>query len=839
MTDFRKLESFAAGARQVLINQISARIMVVLAPGSTDRIENPQAVSALEKSIRAHGGDKSGRAHVAEEQAYSWFNRIVALRFMDANGYTHSPVVSPASGLVGQPACLAAAKRGEYDRQIFANRTTQDRIAGLLNGSLPSYDPQGEAYGLIFRACCRFWNTAMPFMFQPEGSYSELLMPTDLLADTSIRAQAVELMTPEDCRDVEIIGWLYQYYISARKDEVFAGFTKGKKAGPDEIPAATQLFTPDWIVRYLVQNSVGRLWMLNHPESKLIEQMEYYIAPVGEPGEFLKINKPEELTVMDPACGSGHMLTYASDLLYAIYEEEGYAPSEIPGLILTHNLFGCEIDQRAGVLASFALTMKALAKQRRFFDRKISPNICVLENFPGTEFAHADLFGSLIRPGETDLLNWKAALVATGNSQAAHDSAPDLFTESEAQLAQQVEYLSQTYNVVVTNPPYMGGKNMDATLATFAKDNYPTTKSDLFAMFIERCMSLASAGGQLGFMTPFVWMFIKTYEPLRQSLLKHETITSLIQLEYSGFDGATVPICTFTLQHGSVSGYEGGFVRLADFVGPRLQAPKALEAIQDQTTNWFYRSRATDFTAIPGTPIVYWLSEKMRAAFAKGQPLGHVAEPREGLTSTDNNRFKRAWWEVGLNVTCLNAQSASDASASEAAWFPVNNGGGFRRWYGNAEAVINWHNNGDELKRFIEDKFQVSYSKQIRGERWYFLPSVALGKISSAAPSFREYPSGFVADSASKFLCIDGDDALAELAGFCNSPIATVLLTATAPTLNFTGGALGALPYIAPSRAVPLVIELTNWARSDWDSFEMSWNFEANDTLAVFRSMTG
>ena len=333
----------------------------------------------MEKAVTAAGGGDKGRAAVADKVAYTWFNRIIALRFMDANGYTGIGVVSPQAGVeVGQPEILAEAKRGVIDTEVVS-QSTRTAVAGLLDGTRASGDPQGEAYALLLADYCRHWNRAMPFMFEREGDFTELLIPANLLADDSVLNRSVKVLTEDVCKDVEVIGWLYQFYISERKDEVFAGFKKNKKAGADEIPAATQLFTPHWIVRYLVENSLGRLWMLNRPSSGLVNQMDYYIAPVDEETDFLKITKPEELKVIDPACGSGHMLTYAFDLLYAIYEEEGYGPAEIPGLILTHNLYGTEIDPRAGALAAFALTMKARAKQRTFFNKQVEPNICVID----------------------------------------------------------------------------------------------------------------------------------------------------------------------------------------------------------------------------------------------------------------------------------------------------------------------------------------------------------------------------------------------------------------------------------------------------------------------------
>lgn len=412
-----KLKKFAQFARRSLIEQVSAKLKLVLAENSAARRESTEAIKKLEEAIKNHG-----KEWVSERVAYIWFNRFCALRFMDVNRYTRIGVVSPAEGQF-QPEILAEAKMGHIDEEMVPDKVRQ-QIFALLNGTAPSRDPQGEAYRLLVVAACNSWNKAMPFLFQRIDDYTELLMPDDLLSGNSILASTREAMTPDACTDVEVIGWLYQFYISEKKAEVFDGLKKNKKITPENIPAATQLFTPHWIVRYLVENSLGRLWLLNRPGSKLALQMDYYIKPEQAETDFLHIAKPEEIKICDPACGSGHMLTYAFDLLYTIYEEEGYEPAEIPEKILTHNLYGIEIDERAGELAAFALTMKARAKQRRFFNKGIKPNICVLENvhfdegelknymdFVGRDlftfplqttlrqFEEADNFGSLIRPG--------------------------------------------------------------------------------------------------------------------------------------------------------------------------------------------------------------------------------------------------------------------------------------------------------------------------------------------------------------------------------------------------------------------------------------------------------
>lgn len=571
--DTASLKSFATSARIDLIREVGARITAVLAPGSPERVEQPGAVAALERAIAAGGGGDKGRAHVADKVAYTWFNRIIALRFMDANGYTGIGVVSPATEQVGQPEVLAAAKRGQIDSDVVkgANVAT---ITGLLNGTSlprPGVDAQAEAYALLLADYCRSWNRTMPFMFEREGDYTELLIPANLLAEGSVLNRSVKVLTEEVCQDVEVIGWLYQFYISDRKQEVFAGFKKNKKAGADEIPAATQLFTPHWIVRYLVENSVGRLWMLNHPESRLVDQMDYYIAPVDEETDFLKITKPEELTVIDPACGSGHMLTYAFDLLYAIYEEEGYTPSQIPTLILTNNLYGTEIDPRAGALAAFALTMKAAAKRKLFLKNPVEPNICVLDpiSFSADElsylvtkdgdrhaeeafwnqFTDADTFGSLIQPDPA--LTFRLA-----DHLATLDDEGDILRADALNWAQraiiQAEFLLPRYSVAVANPPYMGSGNMGSRLQNFVNREFAEGKADLFSAFIVRSAGLAVRSGFVAMITMQSWMFIASFEKLRDLLLSRTRIVGMAHLGTNAFDsigGDVVSTTAFVLMN--------------------------------------------------------------------------------------------------------------------------------------------------------------------------------------------------------------------------------------------------------------------------------------------------
>lgn len=580
--DTSKLKKFAQFARRILLDQVSGKLDVVLAPQSAARRERAQVVAELEKLISS-----SGRDYVKERVAYIWFNRFCALRLMDVNRYTRIGVVSPAEGQF-QPEILAEAKMGHIDEEMVPSQTRQ-KVLDLLAGRAPSNDSQGEAYRLLVVAACNAWHQSMPFLFERIDDYTELLMPDDLLSGNSILAYTREAMTPDACKDVEVIGWLYQFYISEKKDAVFEGLKKNQKITPENIPAATQLFTPHWIVRYLVDNSLGRLWLLNRPNSRLAEQMEYYIPPEKPESDFLKVSGPEEIKVCDPACGSGHMLTYAFDLLYAMYEEEGYDPADIPEKILTHNLFGIELDERAGELAAFALTMKARTRQRRFFNKGVKPNICVLEkvsfsseeldeymSFVGRDlftyglretlqqFSEVDNFGSLIMPKVANVTDVLATL-------ESKDMSSNLFLAETHKKALTVlrmaDALSPRYAVVVANPPYMGGKGMNPRLSTWAKENFPSSKSDLFAMFIERNLDLAVKGGAVAMITMQSWMFLSSFEALRSRLLNQHTILSMAHLGARAFDsigGEVVSTTAFVLENAHKPDYRGAYLRLVD-----------------------------------------------------------------------------------------------------------------------------------------------------------------------------------------------------------------------------------------------------------------------------------
>nr|WPT10465.1 BREX-1 system adenine-specific DNA-methyltransferase PglX [Bifidobacterium breve] len=873
-----KLQSFAAEARTSLMKAVRARIDTAMEQNSAAQSDNPHAYQKLRDEIKQNGGGEQGRAKTAERHAYRWFNRIIALRYMDANEFTSVHVVSgeELDNPNALPAVLSAAKRGEFDKEVFDSNVgpktkVLPTIQAILDGSKPSNDPQGDAYGLLLRAYCDYWHKFLPFMFDDAGAADEILMPADLLAKDSVLRKSVEAMSVEDCvgengeGTVEIIGWLYQFYIAERKTQVMVGFKKSKKAGADEIPAATQLFTPDWIVRYLVQNTVGRLWTQNHPESQLHETWEYYIESVGEDaGEILKIDFPEELTVCDLACGSGHMLTYVFDLLYSIYDEAGYSANEIPGLILEHNLFGMEIDERAANLAAFALTMKARGKYRRFFrkGRQVQPNIqritpeyftddevTELNDLYGVTFdtdtwntyQHADIYGSLIQP-PSELAAFSASPyqeeVSAKLTEGVHSlMAPNLIDRANLVLAQ-TRYLSRQYAVVVANPPYMGSGNMGNELKKFINDHYADGKADLFAAFIYRLLHMVPEHGQLGFMSPYVWMFISSYEQLRKQIIDHEHISSLIQLEYSGFDGATVPICTFVLSKGQ-SAEHSCFVRLSDFVGAKQQAPRSREIIAAHRaiaegrsaedvpmSKHFYTVNQHDFAQIHGSPIVYWLSDAMRKTFTIGKPLEEIAKPRVGLQTGNNDRFIREWWEVSQSRSSFGCKSHEEAAANGKRWFPYNKGGEFRKWYGNQEFVVNWEHDGKEIENFRPHSV-------VRNPDLYFHPSISWSKISSGDPAFRFFPGGFIFDVAGTSI-FSSDDLRSTIMGYADSTTAYTQLTAIAPTLNFEVGQIASLPISERLDGIDCdnVKSLIRYSKSDWNSSETSWDFDGLELLS-------
>lgn len=845
-----KLQAFATDARRQLMNAVQARLDAALVPNSDAQVDDPRAFDFLQREIERAGGGEEGRRHVVERYAYRWFNRIIAFRYMDVHGFTGTPVVSPA-GLIstnGLPEVLAAAKRGEYDSRVFSahvNDKAKERIEGLLSGSILADDPQGRAYGLLLQSECRFWNHNLPFMFEnvgkEAGRVDELLMPADLLAEGSALRNAVEVMTPEDCGvddpsgNVEIIGWLYQYYISERKNEVMDGFKKNHKAGANEIPAATQLFTPDWIVRYLVQNTVGRLWMQSHPDSQLYKNWNYYIQPSEDDSagneDILNIQAPEDLTVCDPACGSGHMLTYAFDLLYEIYEEEGYAPSDIPGLILKYNLYGMEIDERAASLAAFALTMKARSRSRRFFKKQVEPNIQRIVPIAFKEdevaelndlyqvnldftvwntYAKADVYGSLIQPPQ-ELVDLASSAEDTEDEITLFDS---LLRERVEEVFTQTRYLARRYAAVVANPPYMGAKNMSGELKQFVQDHYEDGKADLFAAFILCNRQFIQRGAMLGMITMQSWMFLSSFEDLRRKLLDSSSIETMAHLGVGAFDsigGEVVSTTAFTLKNGFSSG-NGTYIRLVNVSGDDNQSNACINAIKGDVDYRFEVSQH-EFAQIPGSPIVY----SMLRIFENGIPFEKHIAMREGIHTADNQRFLRCWWGISASSMSDNASSVEQID-EQGCWVPYCKGGDYRKWYGNLTFVIGF------------DQEHRKSMKQQQGCVWpsqslWFKEGGTWTAVSSGNLGVRWFPHGCLFDAGGQVLIGENHiEAIADL----NTSLYQTIADMTMPTLNYKCGVLKTLPDIRSNdedviESAKVCIQVS---RLDWDSFETSWDFQ-------------
>jgi type II restriction/modification system DNA methylase subunit YeeA len=679
---------------------------------------------------------------------------------------------------------------------------------------------------------------------------------------------------------------LYQFYISEKKDQVI-----GKVVKSEDIPAATQLFTPNWIVQYLVQNSVGRQWMQTYPDSTLVQQMPYYIAPAEQSAEvqaqLAAITPseiaPESIKVLDPAVGSGHILVEAYKVLKAIYAERGYRTRDIPQLILQHNLFGLDIDDRAGQLAGFALMMLAREDDRRIFERDIRLNVLALQESSHVDlptlwrdlglgkawqseslalfaedqpslgdddarllllrdvvglFAQAKTFGSLIDVPAA----WLADLLALQAELEGFLAESDLIRKRAAgqllPLLRQAVLLAQRYDAVVANPPYMGGKGMNAELKGFAQKNYPDSKSDLFSIFISRLLKVTKSSGNFGFMTPFTWMFLSSYEKLRKDILENYTLTSLIRPEYHAFfESAFVPICAFCIESKYINDYTGSFIDLQKFYGADLQPEKTLEAIENHGCGWFFEAKPDDFKKIPASPIAYWVSERLISIFENYKLLGDFAEPKAGLATGDNERFQRNWSEVSKENIYLNCTNCDDSKNSLAKWYPCHSGGQFRRWYGNHDIVVNWQNDGDEIRSFKHvDGRQKS---RPQNTQFFFKQGLTWTKLSSTFFAVRFRPSGFVFDDTGRSAFFaDTSNELPVLAAI-NSNVGQYFLKVLNPTMSFTSSDVANIPINLNNDSLDqFVKDLIVLSKSDWDAYERSWDFARLPILSTPHKQT-
>lgn len=792
--------------------------------------------------------ENKGYDQVMEEVAYTWFNRFIALRFMEVNGYLpfniHTRVLSGVDGKI-EPEIIGAAK----DLRLVAEDTYY------------SYFDKGDIEGLykiVLINLCNKLSTVMPYMFEPLADYTELLLPDQLYTPGGIINLLVTEIEEENFRNqVEIVGWLYQFYIAEKKEQVDKAVKKGKKVSKDDLPAKTQLFTPKWIVKYLVENSLGRLWLERGDEnSPLKENWRYYL----DTELIVEENKisPEEIKILDPACGSGHMLVYAFDVLYDIYVSCGYAESDIPQLILTKNLFGLDVDERAAQLTYFALIMKARSKNRRLFrhEEPIMVNVCAIkesnainsaeiltqgqltfdDNHRHTAdyliktFTNAREYGSIIKVDPLDYDGLEAYLKGLAYSKQVDlfDSAFRKRVAKDMQdLVRQAKILSQKYDIVVTNPPYLG-KGMSPLLSQYVKDNYPDSKTDLFAVFME--IPLLEKGGYLAMLNQHQWMFLPSYEDLRQKVVQIKTITSMLHLGPRTFEeisGEVVQSTAFVLRNENIPDYMGEYVRLVEFGTPTEKEVAALKAIRDEECGYRFRSGSGNFQQVTGSPIAYRASYKVREIFEKKKPLGQVAKIGQGLKTGDNNRFVRMWFEVDGSNIAFHCKSRREAQTLSNKWYPYANGGEFRKWYGNLEDIVNWKNDGFEIRTFYGKNNRLR--SRLQNMNYYFRSGLTWSALTSKNLSIRLVPDGVIYGGAG-YGIFGSQTPLGYLLALLNTKIPSHLIKCLSETMNVEVGVLKRIPIIyKPTERIRDLVELNiALSRADWDDFETSWDFKVH-----------
>ena len=804
------LKTFAQETRLKLLSLISTKLEFVLTQDTAELRGYETQLANLRSQIASRGKDA-----VIEEVAYTWFNRVMALRFMDANGYNTPMVVTPAQGQQ-RPEILQEAMAGSVDGDL---RLSQEDL--LL--------PEAKLYKRLLVAICNNLGGSMSFLFEHISDYSELLLPDDLLSKQSFVTDIRNGMTDEDCQNVEVMGWLYQFYITDRKAD--AEKKKSSRGGlkSDEQAAATQLFTPHWIVRYMVENSLGRIWMTLHPDSRLIEDMPYYIpTPEGQVDTIPEdIKSASDIKFIDPCMGSGHVLVYAFDLFCKMYEEEGYQTREIPSLILTNNIYGIDIDPRCKQLAALALTMKARAYHSRYLRRAVMPNTIALEAIEHDVIESTGAWGAKASMWQFENVDTIGSLLKVDPAECARirvDSG--LFGERQQILKTQAEYLSHKYHCVVTNPPYLG-KGFCDVLKQYINKHYPNSKADTMATFMERCLDFAPINGKVAMINMQSWMFLSSYENLRTDLLQKYNIDSLLHLGPHAFDeigGEVVQCASFVIAKHKPTSTGGTYLRLVEGKNSGEKEDTFLKR-----ENIYYRVKQSNFDSIPGSPLGYWVSENVRKAFSRNQPLSAVCKPAQGLATADNNRFLRNWHEVSVSQIGFGYKNAAEAAHSQKKWFPYNKGGAFRKWYGNRELTINWKDDGNEIKSFE--------SAVVRNQDYYFKEGITFPRIGSGTYNARYSEAGFIFDCNGP-MCF-GENRNYHLA-FLNSSIMTHILQVLCPTISFQIGDVFRVPIEYGNYSI--IEDITNnnikLSKLDWDVHETSWDFQENELTRLVKKHT-
>ena len=842
------IQKFAIWARNELIAQVSQRAYQYgidesgFGDASADTL-NGRLLTAEEKSQRQElikQIKEKGYQQVMEEVAYTWFNRFIALRFMEVNNYlpSHIRVFSDASGA--------------FKPEILNDVLHLD-LPGLDSGKVAEYIESNDTealYRYLLLTQCNALNSALPVMFERMGGYTEMLLPNNILRQDSVLGHMVSDIPEEDWQDaVQIIGWLYQYYNTELKDDTFAQLKKNVKITKERIPAATQLFTPDWIVRYMVENSLGRLWLEGHPNAELHDGWKYYLdeaeqepeveAQLAKLREEYKTIKPEEIKVIDPCMGSGHILVYAFDVLMQIYTAAGWDQREAAQSILKNNLYGLDIDDRAAQLAYFAVMMKARQYDRRLLTRGIQPNIYSIRESNGiqamtieyfhkndpklkadierivTEMRDAKEYGSILNITPVDFAGLYARFDEIRNDiNMMQMSALDELLP----LVRCAEVLAQKYDVVVTNPPYMGASGMNARLAEYVKSNYPNTKSDMSTVFMEKTVKMCKKTGYMSMINIPVWMFLSSYEKLRESLIAQDTFANMVHFGRGVF-GSDFGTTAFVIAKSNIHGYKGTYCRLFEKQG-------AVDSVETKE-KWFLEGKGrfvadqSNFSKIPGSPVAYWVSRQLLAIFRNCPSLESYAAPKQGLITGDNDRFLRYWHEVSLANTALERNSKMK-------WRPINKGGEFRRWYGNQDYVVNWENDGAEILNFKDSKGKLRSRPQ--NLVYNFRASLSWSLVTSGGFSVRFFPDYFMFNVAG-ISCFPSEH-LNYILGLLNTKITSNITQMLNPTINMNAGDVAKIPIVINNeKEAPvdfLVKAMISLSKADWDSYENSWDFKRN-----------
>jgi len=868
------IKSFAVNARIKLLDQITQKAFAL---GIT--LHNIQEPEMFKDGFLMNGKlfkkyeikqrqelvqlvHEKGLLQIIEDVTYTWFNRLIAIRFMEVNEYLPIGV-----------RVLSSIKPGKMEPDVVGEVLNVD--LGLNSEELAVVyrlqDAQNtnELFKYILVKQCNKLGDMMPMVFEQIADYTELLLPDNLLGEGSVIRDLVAMIAEDDWKkQVEIIGWLYQYYISQKKAEVFADLKKNKKITKENIPAATQLFTPDWIVKYMVENSLGRQWLESHPNAQLQSKWKYYLEQAPQQPKVLeqlaKLKNPnlspEELRVLDPCMGSGHILVYAFDVLYDIYASAGYPEREIPKFIIEKNLYGLDIDERASQLAYFAVMMKARSYNRRLFRGELVHNLCgiqesnvlpkdqVLDIFACLAagdlwsaklrsdveylidvFYDAKNYGSMIEMLHIDFEGIEQVVDHIRNQKIVLDVflAPhrEVILQVMPVLIQQGRIMSQKYDVVCTNPPYMGAKGMNEKLSKFVSRKFPNAKSDLFAVFIEKTLDMTKVNGLTAIINQHSWMFLSSYEKLRKILLQNITFVSMVHLGARAFEeigGEVVQTVAYVMKNNQLANYYGNYHRLTDLLVAKEKKVGFLAG------KFKYVVQQKDFDLIPGSPIAYLASERVRQIFKDAAPLGEIVSPRQGLATADNDRFLRLWHEVAIIKVGFGYKDRECAEKSGRKWFPYNKGGGFRKWYGNNEYIVNWANDGFEIRNNKDELGKVRSRPQ--NTDYYFKAGITWSRTTSGSISVRVQSLGTIFDCEGCFVAADEIEKLKIIQALLNSKADGCLLEQINETMHYQVGDIKKVPIIFPSDEQSKIInglvdQCIHFSKIDWDSFETSWDF--------------